>query len=421
LLERIAAATAEIRDTGRVVAVLALVVSRFESLNDTFGRATGDELLRLLALRLGESVRGGDTVARLSNEVFVVLLTDVADIASVAASGHRIRDAVTEPFAISGRTHQLSARLGISVAPRNGSDATALLQAAETAMFGSQKEACNDIAWFSSDLSTEVERSLRTEDELRAALERNEFVLHYQPIVDIENDRVIAVEALIRWNHPTRGLFMPGEFIAVAERTGLIAALGNWVLREACQQALSWLALGLTLHVCVNVSTVQFRQPQFVEFVKSVLAETAIPPQMLELELTEGVMVDGFSDVIETLSKLKQTGIRLAVDDFGTGYSSLSYLKYFPIDTLKIDRAFVADIATDPFDRAIAKAVLTLAAELKVDCIAEGVETQEQLEILRGLGCLRIQGYYFSRPKPPADLTQRLVAEKMLRSTPVYS
>jgi len=260
--------------------------------------------------------------------------------------------------------------------------------------------------WFSSNLSASMEASHRLEDELRLGLERDELVLHYQPIVDIAAGNV-TVEALVRWNHPSRGLVMPGDFIEMAERAGLIVALGEWVLRTACRQARAWLDAGFDLHVCVNVSTVQFRERNFAELIAAVLAETGIPPGALELELTESVMVEGFKDVIETLATLKLIGVRLAIDDFGTGYSSLSYLKYFPIDTLKLDRAFVADIASDKFDRAIAKAVLTLAAELQVNCVAEGVETVEQYDLLRELGCRRFQGYFFAKPQLPAALTER--------------
>jgi photoactive yellow protein len=408
-LERIAAAANEVRDSGHVAAVLMFSLTGFESVNATFGRACGDEVLRQVALRLGESVRGGDTVARITSHTFGVLLTDIDTVESVAALGRHILESLYAPFAVGPRTHHLAARLGISLTPRNGPDAAALLQAAETAMAAaSRKEARSRIAWFSSDMSAIVKSELNTEEALRVALERKEFVLHYQPIVDTETGQIAAVEALIRWNHPTRGLVMPGEFIEVAEQSGLVGALGDWALGEACRQARLWHDLGFELRICVNVSTVRFRQPAFVDLVKSVLAESGIPPRMIEIEVTESVMVQGFADVVETLAKLKQTGVRLSIDDFGTGYSSLSYLKYFPVDNLKLDRAFVADIVSDTFDRAIAKTVLTLAAELSMDCIAEGVETKEQLDLLRRFGCRLIQGYYFSRPLPPEALAGKL-------------
>ncbi len=403
LLERIAAAARECR-AGNVAAVLAIGVASFESLSDTFGVQTGNELLRLMALRLGEAVRGGDTVARLSDDVFVVLLTAVDDVEGVAAGAARILATLARPFSLDGRTHQLFVSLGISVSPRNGLEAPALLQAAETAMSASRKEARSRAVWFSGDLAAEAARHLRTEDELRLALERGEFVLHYQPIVDIATGRTVAAEALVRWNHPERGLVMPDDFIAIAERTGIIWEIGTWVLRAACSQGRSWLDAGREMLVCANVSSVQFRRTGFADVVSAALGEAGLPARLLELELTESVMIDGLDDVIETLTKLKLVGVRLAVDDFGIGYSSLAYLKYFPIDTVKIDRIFVADIVHDPFDRAIAKSVLSLAEELRVDCVAEGVETKEQLEVLRELGCRRVQGYYFSRPKAPSAL-----------------
>jgi photoactive yellow protein len=408
-LDRIAEAVQEVGQSGRVAAVLAFVVTGFDALKATFGHAIADELLRLAALRLGESLFGGDCAARLTSDSIGVLLTGVEDVETVAARARRTLESLYQPFSIGRRVHHLAVRLGISLTPRNGSDATALLQAAETAMAAaSRREAPSRIAWFSSEMSAAVTSDLHAEDELRNALAGDEFVLYYQPIVDIRAARIAAVEALLRWNHPRRGLVMPADFIPVAERTGLIAALGDWALREACRQVRRWLDLGIEVRVCVNVSTVRFRQPTFITLVSSVLAETQIPPASLELEVTESVMIEGFNDVIETLAKLKVTGARLSIDDFGTGYSSLSYLKYFPVDTLKLDRAFVADIVSDSFDRAIAKTVLTLAGELKLDCIAEGVETKEQLDLLRSLGCRLVQGYYFSKPQPPAALADKL-------------
>jgi photoactive yellow protein len=236
--------------------------------------------------------------------------------------------------------------------------------------------------------------------ELRAALEHGQLTLYYQPIVDIALDCVVAVEALARWNHPARGLLLPAEFIELAHETDFIVTLGEWVLREACRQAREWFAQGLRLRVCVNVSAVQFRRAEFVALVGSVLEEFSLEPGQLELELTEGVMVDGFGEMVERLSRLKALGVRLAIDDFGTGYSSLAYLKYFPVDTLKIDRAFVTDISADSFDRAIATTVLTLANELRLDCVVEGVETAEQLDTLAAIGCTLMQGYLFARPMP---------------------
>ncbi|MBD5636120.1 MAG: EAL domain-containing protein, partial [Candidatus Eremiobacteraeota bacterium] len=312
LLERIAAAAIEARESGRSAVIFSLAVTRLQSLGGSVGRATQDELLRLVALRLGESIRAGDTVAHVSEEGFALLLTGVENLETVSASAARVLSGIRQPFAVAGRTYHLRAHLGISVTPRNGSDAASLLQAAETAMFVARADPRNDSAWFSNDMSSEVERDLGTEEMLGPALERAEFTLHYQPIVEIETTRTLAVEALVRWNHPQRGLVMPNDFVAVAERTGTIGALGEWILREACRQGREWLDLGLDRRVCVNVSAVQFRQAKFVDFVASVLVETSFPPHMLELELTESIMIDGFGDVIDTLTKLKLIGVRLA-------------------------------------------------------------------------------------------------------------
>lgn len=402
VLRRIEEAAREAREAGRIAAVLFMDLDRFKVVNDTFGHAVGDELLRAIALRLGECVRGGDAVARLNGDEFVVLLTDVEDVPSAERTVRRILTTISAPIPIGGRMHYVTASVGVSAAPYHGIEPIALLQAADTAMYASKSFGRNTFQWFTTEMSETIASNVQTEEELRRALERGELELYYQPIVDAASGRAVAAEALVRWNHPQRGLVMPAQFITVAERSGLIAPLGEYVLRRACRQVARWTAQGLDLRVCVNVSTGQFRQKNFAGIVRAILDETGAAPQRLELEVTESMMIDGFNETMDVLTELKVMGLRLAVDDFGTGYSSLAYLKYLPIDTLKLDRAFIADIAVDKFDRAIATAVLALAADLKLECVAEGIEEAAQMELLRELGCTRMQGYYFGRPQPVA-------------------
>jgi diguanylate cyclase (GGDEF)-like protein len=398
----------ECEANGGIAAVFVINIHKFAAVSDRFGYQTGDRLLQLLTLRLGECVRGGDTVARLGFDRFALLLAGIDTGLSATDAATRIIAAVSQPFIIDEQTHYVTLSIGLSLAPYDSRDETAVLHAADTAMRAARAAGANGFLWYHPDMSVDSTKDARCSNELRSALKNTEFELHYQPIVDIERDRVVAVESLVRWNHPTRGLVGPGEFIALADRTGLIIPLGEWVLREACRQAREWQDQGRTLRVCVNVSAVQFRLPNFVSLVASILTEHELAPDRLELELTESVMVDGFGDMIEKLGQLKSMGLRLSIDDFGTGYSSLAYLKYFPVDTLKIDRAFITDITTDTYDRAIAKSVLTLANDLGLECIAEGVENADQLETLRAIGSTLIQGYYFCKPMKPEKLSALL-------------
>jgi photoactive yellow protein len=404
LVLRIAEAVAQAEISGRIAAVLVLNIDKFREINDQFGYDIGTRLLPSFALRLGECVRAGDTVARLDGDRFAILLTDVETGLNVAAAVSGLIAAVARTFILDERPYHLTLSAGISVAPYDGRDPNALLCFADAAMSEANADGRNGFRWYDSAMSVDAAKVAQRHNELRTALEKNELELHYQPVVDVATDRIVAAEALVRWNHPTRGFLGPGEFIALADRTGLIVPLGEWVLREACRQAGEWESLGFQLRVCVNVSAVQFRQPNFCALVASILAETGLSASRLELELTESIMVDGFGVMMEVLTRLKSLGVRLSIDDFGTGYSSLSYLKYFPVDTLKIDRAFIIDIAFDQLDRAIATAVFTLASELHLDCVVEGVENIEQLETVRVIGCSLIQGYYFSKPVPGAKL-----------------
>jgi len=406
LLLRIEDAVREAAVDGRITAIILANIVDFRSVNNAFGYVRGNELLRAVGLRLGECVRGGDTVARITGDWFAVLLTDVAAPASVRDAATRMIAAAAQPFEIDGRSHFVTLRAGVSLAPHHGHDPRGLLIAAETAIYAA-KTSGRQLRFYSNQLAADAASSLELQNELRDGLENRQFELAYQPLVDIESGRVVAVEALVRWNHPARGFISPLDFIPLADRSGLIVPLGEWVLRTACGQARAWADREIDVRVCVNVSTVQFARPDFVDLVATVLADSNLPAERLELELTETVMVEGFGNMIETLTRLKALGLRLAIDDFGTGYSSLSYLKYFPVDTLKIDRAFINDIVADKFDHAIATTIFTLSQSLALECVVEGVETAEQLDALRAIGCRVVQGFYFSRPLPVDEINAR--------------
>jgi diguanylate cyclase (GGDEF)-like protein len=408
-LQHVAEALAAARDTRKTVAVFVLNIDRFRETNDLFGRDVGNQLLQLLAQRLRESLVAAGSAAHLYLDMFGVLLPAAEGESFVARTADRLLIAMAEPFFIGAQPYHLTVSIGINTTV-NERDPAGLLRGAYTAMGAAKAGGRNRSRWYSTEMSTTTVHLARRRNELAAALREGQFALHYQPIVDIARDRIVGVEALARWNHPARGLLPPAEFMELFEQPDFVVAFGEWALREACRQTCGWAELGLDVRACVNVSALQFRQANFVSLVASILKCSGLPPERLEIELTEGVMVDGFGEMVERLSRLKSLGVRLAIDDFGTGYSSLAYLKYFPVDTLKIDRAFVTDIAVDAFDRAIATTVLTLANELHLDCIVEGVETVEQLDALSAIGCTTMQGYYFGRPMPPDKLTVLLCA-----------
>ncbi len=410
LVDRIEAAVGEAQTNQRLAVVFVANVDRFREINASFGSEVGDELLKLLGWRLGEVARAGDTVARLGGDWFALLMTNVDERSSAEEVAQRLGAVAARPYTIGERSYFMPLSVGVSVAPHDATSGVELVRCADAAVRAARAAGRTGVCWYGRELSAETTAGAHLYNELRCALDRDEFELYYQPIYDVVHDRIVAVESLIRWNHPTRGLVMPGDFIETADGTGLIVPLGEWVLREACRQGRAWWDAGYELRVCVNVSVVQFQQPRFVELVGEILVESGMPPGHLELEMTESIMVAGFGPMIETLTRLKALGIRLAIDDFGTGYSSLAYLKYFPIDTLKIDRAFVTDIMLDRFDRAIATVVLTLATELGLNCVVEGAERREQVDLLIEVGCTLLQGYFFARPAPAHALPALLRA-----------
>jgi diguanylate cyclase (GGDEF)-like protein len=395
----------------RLVAVMLLDLDRFKAINDTLGHTMGDLLLKSVAERLATCVREDDTVARLGGDEFTVLLPEIRYIQDAAAVAQKILDALAQPFFLDGHEVFIGASIGISLYPFDD-ELSALLRNADTAMYVSKQHGGNTYQFYTAEMSTASLRRLSLEGALRRALERGEFVLHYQPQIDLARGEIVGAEALVRWQHPDLGLLGPMEFIPLAEENGLIIPLGEWVLRAACAQNRAWQNAGLPpIRVAVNLSVRQFHQKNLADIVARILGQTGLDAHRLELEITESCLMQNTQTTVTLLTELNRLGVRISIDDFGTGYSSLAYLKRFPIDTLKIDRSFVCDIDTDPNDAAIVKAIIALAQSLEMHVIAEGVETQNQLDFLRTYQCNEIQGYLISRPLPAGDFAALLARE----------
>jgi diguanylate cyclase (GGDEF)-like protein/PAS domain S-box-containing protein len=409
LSDRIGQAILHARRAGRMLALLFLDLDRFKDVNDCFGHSVGDALLKAVADRIRKLVREGDTVARQGGDEFIILFTNFQyqqDIVNVAA---KLIHALSEPFLIEGHELHMSASIGATVFPGDGDDAPTLLRNADTAMYRAKEERGNAFQFYSQEMSEQAIERSRLESALRQAIERKEFEVFYQPQVDIATGQIRGVEALIRWHRPGFGMIPPVRFVPLAEETGLIVPIGEWVLRTACAQNKAWQDAGLpACCVSVNLSARQFKQPDLADMVAAVLRETGLEPQYLDLELTESLVMSGAEQFISKLQALNAMGVQLSIDDFGTGYSSLSYLKRFPINTLKIDQSFVRDIVTDVDDAAITRSVISLGHSLNLKVIAEGVETDAQLAYLRRHGCDKMQGYLFSRPVPAMEFAQML-------------
>jgi len=392
----------------REIAVIFLDLDHFKRVNDSLGHSVGDELLVEVARRLDTVVRRIDTVARLGGDEFIFAMPGF-HTAAAAEVARRLIDVFARPFEVAGHELTVTPSLGISIYPHDGQDLETLLKNADTAMYRAKEIGRNTFQFYATEMNTATLDRLLMESNLRRALAQGEFILQYQPLVNLRSGLVIGVEALIRWQHPELGTIMPDSFIHVAEETGLINPIGDWVLCEACRQAKAWCDEGLpSLVVAVNVAPVQFRQPGFVEMVAGALAASGLEASLLELELTERTVMHDADINLGTLSALHRMGVELSLDDFGTGYSSLAYLKRFPVGKLKIDRSFVNDLETDPDDWAIASTIVSMGRSLRMTVLAEGVETAEQLAQLRKMGCDMAQGYYFSRPTSAAGIAEIL-------------
>jgi diguanylate cyclase (GGDEF)-like protein/PAS domain S-box-containing protein len=385
----------------RKVALVMVGLNRFKQINETLGHQTGDEMLRAVAGRLGSTLRGHDTVARLRGDTFCCLLTDLVQDHDAHLVISRLLDTFSSSFQVGEHELFITAKVGISVYPVDGTDPEDLVLKAETAMNRSKELADNAYQFYTPEMHANSVERLRLETELRKAISRNELVVYYQPKIQTATGRVVGAEALLRWRHHELGMISPADFIPIAEETGLIVPIGNWVLNHVCQQISAWTAAGQpTVQVAVNLSAHQFRQPDLVDRVVEAMQHAGIDPDLLELELTESAVMHNAEAAIRTLMDLHEQGVRLAVDDFGTGYSSLSYLKKFPLDKLKIDRSFVMDIDTNPASAEIVGAIIAMGHSLNLEIVAEGVENDSQLEVLRTLHCDEIQGFYYSRPIP---------------------
>ena len=390
-------------------AVVFIDLDHFKTVNDSLGHAYGDDLLRQAASRLAECVRKTDVVGRLGGDEFIILLNEVGDSGDVALIAKKILDRLTASFSVAGHEIFVSASLGISWFPDDGQNAATLIQNADAAMYAAKEQGRNNYQFFSAEMNAQALEILMMASSLRLAIERDELILEYQPRIELRSGRVMGVEALVRWNHPNLGRIMPGQFIGIAEKTGLIDPLGNWVLRNACRQMIAWRESRLAPNrVAVNLSARQFMQPDLTERIETVLKETGLEAEALELEVTESMVMHDPQRATVILERLNEMGVAIAIDDFGTGYSSLSYLKRFPIDYIKIDQSFVRGIPLDAEDVGITNAIIAMAKTLDVKLIAEGVDNAEQLSFLKQAGCNEVQGYLISSPMP-ADALRRFL------------
>ncbi len=399
--DRLTQAVSSARRSSQKLAVLFVDLDGFKSINDTLGHAVGDGLLRGIARRVASCLRETDTAARLGGDEFAILLTNLGTELDAAMVARKLLATLGEPLQFRQQSTTIRCSVGIATFPRDAQDAEALLKRSDTAVYHAKQRGGNRFDFYTEDMNAAIERRVALEERLRTALDQNEFLVHYQPQFDLTRGRIIGAEALLRWKHPELGLVAPYHFLPIAEETGLIVPLGDWILRSACEQNARWNKAGHRgLRVSVNVSSQQFLEPGLADVVKSALEESGLAPISLELEITESSLLRDVEVTVNTLRRLKDLGVRLAIDDFGTGYSSLAYLKRLPIDVLKIDQSFIRALTTDPADATITQTIVQLAAGLNLSTIAEGVETLEQLLLLGSYGCSRMQGFLFGKPVP---------------------
>jgi diguanylate cyclase (GGDEF)-like protein len=389
---------------GDSLAVLCLDLDHFKSINDTLGHPIGDELLKLVADRLRSCTREPDTIARLGGDEFAIIMTQMHQPGDAAVLCRRIRESIIKPYQVDGHQIVTDISIGISIAPFDGSEPDQLLKNADMALYGAKGDGRGTYRFFEAEMDKRMRERRDLEMDLRQALNNGQFALHYQPLVNLRTHEITAFEALLRWNHPTRGLISPADFVPIAEETGLIVPIGEWVLRTACQETANWPA---HVKVAVNLSPAQLKSKNLLPMIVSALADCAIQPNRLQLEITETMLMQNTFATLNTLHQLRKLGVQIAMDDFGTGYSSLSYLRSFPFDKIKIDRSFIQDLSNGAEPRAIVHAVTGLAKCLNMISTAEGVETQQQLDTLEAVGCTEMQGYLFSRARP-ADKVREL-------------
>jgi diguanylate cyclase (GGDEF)-like protein len=391
------------------LAVLFLDIDRFKGINDTLGHPVGDQLLKIVAERLARALRRTDSVARLGGDEFLIMIQDVKRDHDPARVAEKLVCALGKPCALDGREYRISASVGIAVYPRDGIDAHVLIRNADTAMYQAKADQVSGYSYYTEGMNELVAQRLDLERRLREAIEARSFVLHYQPVVDVDLGAVVGAEALLRWREPGGGLISPASFVPVAEETGLIAHIGRWALRQACEDVMGWTpSAPIPPRISVNVSSRQLLDPGFPDFVARTLRDTGLEPSRLELEITESSVLHERGTTLATLQVLRRLRVRVTIDDFGTGYSALTALKYLPVDGLKIDRSFVGDVANDPATATIATGLLTMAAGLGIMATAEGVATPEQLRFLYDRGCRQMQGYLFGKPMPSSEFAAHL-------------
>ena len=418
LMERLRLLLAEARRKNRRFAIAYIDLDHFKLINDTWGHSAGDIFLQNLALRLRRCVREADTMARVGGDEFVVLMPDIQQTSDLGAIAQKLLAAVSRPVNVNGRAVEVTASIGIACYPEDGEDSEILLRNADTAMYRVKELGRNGFQLCTAELTSQAAARISLESGLKAALDGEELAVHYQPLVSLVSGRIVGLEALLRWNRGEKGLILPATFIPVAEETGLILSIGQRVMRTACRRVKEWMQSGLPdLRVAVNVSARQFRDPNLLETVDQALSESELPPEHLELEITESVAMASAEIVVANLEALRGRGVRVAIDDFGTGYSSLNYLKRFPIDTLKIDRSFVTEVGTNPADAGIVRAIVEMAHGLKLNVVAEGVETEDQFRHLQRYGCDEMQGYWVGPPLPAEGITALLARELELWAT----
>jgi len=399
--DRLTQAFIEANRKNRLVGMMFMDIDHFKDVNDTLGHEVGDVLLKAAAKRLQGCLRPGDTVARFGGDEFAVVLADMGHIDDIIQVAQHIVDTFKEPFDVLGHEMFVTFSMGITLYPFDDDNVENLLRNSDSALYAAKASGRNCYRFYAASMTARTTERLALQAGLRRALDQGEFVLYYQPQLELQSHRIIGVEALVRWRHPEKGMVSPAEFIPIAEDTGLIVPLGEWILRTACLQAKAWQKQGLAnVNMAVNISARQLKEPLFPQRALEIVNETGLDPHCLELEVTESILVEGLEAVNTVLQEFKQAGIMISLDDFGTGYSSLSYLKRFPIDKLKIDQSFVRDMLTDSNDAGLVRAIIAMAKALGLTAIAEGVETQGQLNFLKDENCREIQGYHIARPMP---------------------